>query len=64
MCRHHHDCSSVSHSWVSEHTSRDRIRNEDIRIANNEGKIKKKHLTWFGRVQRQGIRQPEIKIES
>ena len=54
--------------WVSEHTSRDRIRNEDIGkglgVANNEGNINKETLTWFGHVQRRGIGQPVINIES
>ena len=45
--------------WMSWHTLRDKIRNEDIRkglgVANIEEKMKENHLRRFGNVHRQHI---------
>ena len=54
--------------WISEHTLRDRIRNEDIRLGLDvptiEDKIKKNRLRLFVLVRGQSNGEPVMKIES
>ncbi|XP_060172285.1 uncharacterized protein LOC132603305 isoform X1 [Lycium barbarum] len=53
--------------WMCGHTSRDRIRNEDIQdkvgVASVEGKMREARLRWFGHVRRRGRDAPVRRCE-